>query len=67
MVKHPDSLRNGAHNYSKLYNIDIVRGLHPRISTIMHEWCLQWPQVYKFKQVESAMIPVSTFSTEWSH
>ena len=45
MVKHPDSLRNGAHNYSKFYNIDIVRGLHPRISTIMHEWCLQWPQV----------------------
>ena len=43
--QHSDSLRNGVNNNSKLYNIDWVRRLQARISTIMNEWFLQWPQV----------------------
>ena len=48
--QHPDSLRNGVNNNSKLYNIDWVKGLQPRISKIMNEWILQWPQVYNFEK-----------------
>ena len=29
----------------KFYNIHWIRGLHARKSTIMNEWCLQWPEV----------------------
>ena len=47
--QHSDSLRNGVNNNSKLYNIDWVRRLQARISTIMIEWCLKWPQVYSFE------------------
>ena len=60
--QHPDSLRNWVNNNSKLNNIDWVRGLQSRISTIKNEWFLQWPQVYNFEYVESTMIPVSTLS-----
>ena len=47
--QHPDSLRNGVNNNSKLNNIYWVSGLQARISTMMNEWCLQWPQVYNFE------------------
>ena len=40
------SRQSGVNNNSKFYNIDWVRGLKARISTIMNEWCLQWPKVY---------------------
>ena len=40
------SRQSGVNNNSKFYNIDWVRGLQARISTIMNEWCLQWPKVY---------------------
>ena len=65
--QHQDSLRNVVNDNSKLNNIDWVKGLQTRISTIMNEWILQWPQVYNFEVVESTLILVSTFSTEWSH
>ena len=65
--KHLDSLRNVINNNSKINNIDWVRGLQARISTIMNEWFLQWQQVYNFEWVESTMKPISTFSTGWSH
>ena len=42
-------LQSGVNNNSKLYNMYWVRGLHARISTIMNEWCLQWPKVYNFE------------------
>ena len=29
----------------KFYNIHWIRGFHARKSTIMNEWCLQWPEV----------------------
>ena len=29
----------------KFYNIYWIRGFHARKSTIMNEWCLQWPEV----------------------
>ena len=51
----------------KFYNIDSVKRLQGRISTIMNEWCLQWPQVYNFELVESTIKPVSTFLIEWSN
>ena len=57
--QHPDALRDVVNNNSKLNNIDWVKGLHARISTIMSEWFLQWPQVYNFEWVESTMIPDS--------
>ena len=63
----PDCLRDVVNNNSKLNNIEWVRGLQARISTIMKEWFLQWPQVYNFESVESTTIPVSTFSIEWCH
>ena len=59
--------KKGANYNSRFYNIDGVRRLLAQISTVMHEWCLQWPQVINFEWVESTMIAVSTFSTEWSH
>ena len=65
--EHPDCVRDVVNNNSKLNNIDRVRGLQARISTIMKEWFLQWPQVYNFESVESTTIPVSTFSIEWCH
>ena len=65
--EHPDCLRDVVNNNSKLNNIDRVRGLQARISTIMKEWFLQWRQVYNFESVESRTIPVSTFSIEWCH
>ena len=40
------SRQSGVNNNSKFYNTDWVRGLQARISTIMNEWCLQWPKVY---------------------
>ena len=42
--EHLDS-QNGAQQYLKFYNIHWIRGLHARKSTIMNEWCLQWPEV----------------------
>ena len=39
------SRQSGVNNNSKFYNIYWVRGLQARISTIMNEWFLQWPQV----------------------
>ena len=60
--QHPDCLRDVVNNNSKLNNIDWVRGLQARISTIMKEWFLQWPQVYNFEGVESTMIPASRLS-----
>ena len=33
----------------KFYHIDCVRGLQAQISTIIREWCLQWPEVYNFE------------------
>ena len=38
--QHPYSLRDVVDNNSKLNNIDWVRGLQARISTMMNEWCL---------------------------
>ena len=60
--QHPDSLRDIVNNNSKLNNIDWVRGLQARLSTIMNEWFLQWPQVYNFEWVESTIFPASTLS-----
>ena len=62
MIPAPDSLRDVVNNNSKLNNIDWVRGLEARISTIMNEWFLQWPQVYYFEWVESTMMPASILS-----
>ena len=64
--QHPDCLRDVVNNNSKLNNIDWVRGLQARISTIMKEWFLQWPQVYNFEWVESTMIPASRLSKGYS-
>ena len=50
---------------TEFYNIDWVRGLQARISTIMNEWCLQWTKVYNFEGVESTMLPASRLSTEF--
>ena len=54
--------KKGANNNSRFHNIDWVRRLQAQISTVINEWCLQWPQVITFEWVESTMIPVSTFS-----
>ena len=62
MIKHPHSLRDVVNNNSKLNNIDWVRGLQARISKIMNQWFLQWPQVYNFEWVESTMMPASRLS-----
>ena len=50
---------------TEFYNIDWVRGLQARISTIVNEWRLQWPKVYNFEWVESTMLPASRLSTEF--
>ena len=60
------SRQSEVNSNSKFYNIDWVRGLQARISTIMNEWCLQWPKVYNFEWVESTLLPASRLSTEWS-
>ena len=60
--QHPYSLRDVVNNNPKFNNIDWVRGLQARISTIMNEWFLQWPQVYNFEWVESTMFPASRLS-----
>ena len=60
------SRQSEVNSNSKFYNIDWVRGLQKRISTIMNEWCLQWPKVYNFEWVESTLLPASRLSTEWS-
>ena len=46
----------------KFYNIDWVRRLQARISTIMNDWSLQWPEVYKYEWRESTMLPASRLS-----
>ena len=40
------SRQSGVNNNFKFYKIYWVRGLQARISTIMNEWCLQWPNLY---------------------
>ena len=43
------SRQSGVNFNSKFYNIDWVRGLQARISTIMKECFLQWPKFYNLE------------------